>query len=167
MGTVIYSASPFQAFLGTFEAVLFIFVIGLVGIGIAIFRRKQGRNTRLLTGILGAFLVIVSFVTASITFGSVSNGVQTVTANLNNKTIAEDNCGDNGETCQRFVLETTTNSITYDFNVPQAAYDNVQIDTCYKFTFYPNAGLFPNDTNSYQQINNVSRIETADPGACQ
>ena len=58
MGTVIYSASPFQAFLGTFEAVLFIFVIGLVGIGIAIFRRKQGRNTRLLTGILGAFLVV-------------------------------------------------------------------------------------------------------------
>ncbi len=167
MGTVIYSASPFQAFLGTFETVLFIFVIGLVGIGIALFRRKQGRGTRLLTGILGIFLLIVSFVTAAFTLSSASNGVRTLTADLNNKTIAEDNCGDNGQTCQRFVLETMTNAVTYDFNVPRAAYDNMQINTCYKFTYYPNAGLFPNDTNSYQQINNVSRIETADPGACQ
>ncbi len=167
MGTVIYSASPFQAFLGSLEAVLFIFVIGLVGIGTAIFRRNQSRRARLLVGLLGVFLLIVSFVTAALTFGSVSSGVQTVTANLNNKTIAEDNCGDNGQTCQRFVLETFTKTIAYDFNVPQNAYDKAQLNTCYKFTYYPGKGLFPNDPSSYQLINNVSRIEVADPAACQ
>jgi hypothetical protein len=167
MGTVIYSASPFQAFLGTFETVPIIFVIGLLGIGLAIFRRNQGRSARLLLGILGIFLLIASFVTAAFTLTSVSNGAQTVTANLNNKTIAEDNCGDNGETCQRFVLETVSNAIAYDFNVPQAAYDKTQVNTCYIITYYPNKDLFSNAANTYLQINNVSRIETADPGSCQ
>ena len=167
MGTVIYSASPFQAFLGNFEGILFIFVIGLVGIGTAIFRRNQSRRARLLVGLLGVFLLIVSFVTAALTVSSVSSGVQTVTANLNNKTIAEDNCGDNGQTCQRFVLETFTKTIAYDFDVPQDAYDQAQLNTCYKFTYYPGKGLISNDPGSYQLINNVSRIETADPAACQ
>lgn len=167
MGTIIFTASPFQAFLGTFEAVLIVFVIGLVGLGIAIFRKKQGRTARIITGFLGILLVMVSFIIAGITLASVSNGVQTVTVSLDNKTIAEDNCGDNGETCKRFVLETTKNAVAYDFNVPQSAYDTVQVNTCYKFTYYPNKGLFSNAADSYQQINNVSRIETADPAACR
>ncbi len=167
MSTVIYSASPFQAVLGILETIAFVFVIGLVGIGIALFRQKQSRSARIIVGVLGIFLVIVSFVSAGFTFASVSNGAQVVTANLNNKTIAEDNCGDNGGTCKRFVLETTENATVYDFNVPQDAYEVAQINTCYKFTYYPNSGLFAQDTNSYRQINYVSRIETADPAACQ
>jgi hypothetical protein len=167
MGTVIYSASPFQAFLGTFEAILFIFVIGLIGLGIALFRRKQGRSARILVGILGIFLVIVSFITAAITMVSITTGVQTVSAQLNTKSIAEDNCGDNGETCTRYVLETMSSATAYDFNVPQDAYDKAQVNTCYKFFYYPGKGLFSNDASSYQQINNVSRIEVADPSGCQ
>jgi hypothetical protein len=167
MGSVIYSASPFQAFLGTFETVFFIFVISLVGVGIAFFKRNQSRSARLLVGVLGGFLLIVSLITAAFTLISVTKGALTVTANLNNKTIAKDICGDNGETCERYVLETTKNTIAYDFNVPQDAYDKAQLNTCYKFTYFPNKGLFSNDTNSYQQINNVSSIETADPAACR
>jgi hypothetical protein len=120
-----------------------------------------------LVGILGIFLVLVSFITAAITMISITTGVQTVSAQLNTKTIAEDNCGDNGETCTRYVLETMSSATAYDFNVPQAAYDKAQVNTCYKFFYYPGKGLFSNDTNSYQQINNVSRIEVADPSGCQ
>jgi hypothetical protein len=167
MGTVIYSASPYQAFQGTLEAIFFIFVVGLIGIGFAIFRRKQSRSARLLVGILGIFLVIISFITAAFTMISISNGVQTITAQLNTKTIAEDNCGDNGETCKRYVLETMNSTTAYDFNVSSDAYDKAQVNTCYKFIYYPNKGLFSNEPVTFQQINNVSRIETADPAACQ
>ena len=58
MGTVIYSANPFQAFLGSSGPVLFIFALGLVAIGLAIFRRHQSRGSRILTGVLGGFLVV-------------------------------------------------------------------------------------------------------------
>ena len=53
MGTVIYSASPFQAFLGSSGPIFIIFVLGLVSIGLAIFRRRQSRGPRILTGVLG------------------------------------------------------------------------------------------------------------------
>ncbi len=167
MGTVIYSASPIQTFLGSLGTILLIFVLGLGGIAMAFLQRKQARGTRILMGAVGGFLLIVACAFAAFAFLSASSGVQTVTANLDRKTIAQDNCGDNGETCARYVLETSTGANSYDFNVPQDAYDKAQVNTCYKFSYYPNKGLFANNTGSYQQINNIARIETADPISCQ
>jgi hypothetical protein len=167
MGTVIYSASPIQAFLGSLGTILLIFVLGIGGLAMAFLQRKQARGTRILMGAVGGFLLIVACAFATFTFLSASNGVQTVTANLDRKTIAQDNCGDNGETCARYVLETSIGTNAYDFNVPQNAYVKAQVNTCYKFSYYPNKGLFTNDTSSYWQINNVARIETADPTTCQ
>jgi len=167
MGTVIYSASPIQAFLGSLGPTLLIFGIGLVAIGIAIFRGGQSQGRRVLIGALGGFLIIVSFVVAIITFTSVSNATCTVTLNLDNKRVVEDNCGDNGETCARYVLESTTSTSAYEFDVSQDAYDKAQVNTCYNFTYYPNKGLFSSDASSFQQIDKIAMIETADPGACQ
>src|ERR1700690_1226477 len=123
MGTIIYSANPFQAFLGSSGPVFIIFALGLVAIGLAIFRRRQSRGQRILTGVLGGFLVIVSFVVAVITLISVSRGTSKVALYLDDKRIVEDNCGDNGETCARYVLESSTSAVAYEFDVPQDVYD--------------------------------------------
>ncbi len=167
MGTVIYSASPFQAFLGSSGPVFIILVLGLVAIGLAIFRRHQSTWWRILMGGVGGFLVIVSFVVALIILMSVSGGTRKVTLNLDDKRIVEDNCGDNGETCARYVLESTTSAAAYEFDVPQDAYEKAEVHTCYDFTYYPNKGLFSNDATSFQQIDHIALIETADPAACQ
>ncbi len=167
MGTVIYSASPLQAFLGSAGTILFLILLGIVAIGAAFFRRNQGRGPRLLLGGAGLVLLIAGCGFAAVTAASVSSGTQTVAVNLDNKRIVEDNCGDNGQTCSRYVLEATTSTTAYDFNVPADAYDKAQVNTCYKFTYYPNKGLFSSETAAYQQINNVIRIETADPSSCQ
>lgn len=167
MGTVIYSANPLQSFLGSLGTILFLVALGLVGIGIAAFRRSQGRNSRILLGALGGFLLIVSCVVAGITLTSASSGTETVALHLDNKRVVQDTCGDNGETCPRYVLESTTSSTAYDFNVPQDAYLKAQVDSCYRFTYYPNKGLLANSNPSFQQIDHVARIETADPSACQ
>jgi hypothetical protein len=166
MGTVIYSASPFQAFFGALGTIALIFVLGVAGIAAAVIQQKQARGTRIIMGAVGGFLLIVACVYSAVTFLSASNGVQTITANLDKKTIAYDNCGDNGETCARYVLETSSGTNAYDFNVPQDAYDKAQENTCYKFTYYPNKGLFANNSGTYQQINSVARIETANPTTC-
>jgi hypothetical protein len=167
MGIVIYSANPFQAFLGSSGPVFFIFALGLVAIGLAIFRRRQSRGSRILIGVLGGFLVVVSFVVAVITLISVSSGTSKISLNLDNKRIVEDNCGDNGETCARYVLESTTSAAAYEFDVPRYVYEKVKVHTCYEFTYYPNKGLFSNDATSFQQIDHIALIETADTASCQ
>ena len=169
MGTVIYEASPFQAFLGSLGTILFLVVIGLVGIGIAVFRSNDRKATRILTGVLGVFLLIVSCVLAAFTLFSFSSGARTITLGLDNKTIAEDNCGDNGETCTRYVLSATTSTNAYDFDVPQNVYEKIQVNGCYQISYYPNASLFGLwlNTNSYQRIDNITKITVADPSACQ
>jgi hypothetical protein len=167
MGTVIYSASPMQAFFAAAGTILFIFGLGIVGIAAAILQRKQARGARLAMGAAGGILVVAGLVYAALTLASAASPTQTVSLNLDKKSIAEDNCGDNGQTCKRYVLEATTDTTAYDFNVPQQAYDKAQVNSCYQFTYYANKGLFASSTASYQQINNVARIETADPSTCQ
>ena len=167
MGTVIYSASPVQTFFGTAGTILFLLALGILGVAYAVFQRNQRRWSRLFTGAAGAVLLIAGAVYGAVTLASVSSASQSVVLKLDQKQIAVDNCGDNGETCKRYVLEATTSTTAYDFDVPQAAYDNAQVDSCYQFTYYVNRGIFANNTASYQRIDKVERIETADPSACQ
>ncbi|HUH99143.1 MAG TPA: hypothetical protein VLZ89_17420 [Anaerolineales bacterium] len=169
MGTVIYEANPLQAFLGPLGTILLLLVIGLAGIGMAVLRRNQRAPTRILTGALGAFLIVAGCVFAALTLYSFSSGARTITLGLADKTIAEDNCGDNGETCARYVLSATTSTNAYDFDVSQSVYEKAQLNGCYQITYYPNASLFGLwlNTSSYQQIDNITRIAAADPGSCR
>ena len=167
MGSVIYSAGPLQAFLTSIGTALLLSGLGVIGLVIALARRNQSAGTRLAIGIAGLFLVVAGSVMTVLTIASKSSGAQTISAVLARKQIAQDTCGDSGETCSRYVLEVTTTTTAYDFNVPKDAYDQAAAGTCYRFTYYPNKGLFTSNTASYQQINNLARIETADPVTCQ
>ena len=166
MGTVIYEAGPFQAFLGSFEGILVFVLLGLFGIGAAVLRRNQRPPARLVIGGLGALLLIIGCVFALFTLGSMLGGTRTITLQLNDKTIAQQSCGDEGETCPHYILSATTSANAYDFDVPEQAYDKARVKVCYQITYYQNKGLF-STPSSYQQIDSVSRIETADPSACQ
>ena len=169
MGTVIYEASPFQAFLGSIGTTVFLVVLGVVGIGMAVFRSRDKRSTRVSTGLAGAFLLLVSCVLAALIFVSFSRGARTVMLELNDKTIAADTCGDNGETCNRYVLSAIAGTDAYDIDVPYNVYNIVQLNTCYQFTYYPNTGILGlgSNTSSYHQIDNITRIVAADPATCQ
>ena len=169
MGTVIYEASPFQAFLGSIGTTLFLVVLGAVAIGMSVFRSKIKKLTRVVTGLAGAFLLAASCVLAALTFLSFSGGARTVLLMLDDKTVAVDTCGDNGGTCNRYVLSATTNANSYDFDVPYDVYNKVRLNTCYQFTYYPNTGLFDLGSNmgSYHRIDNITRIAAADRAGCQ
>ncbi|SRR5258708_6572726 len=166
MGDVIYSANPFQAHLGAIAAILVFFVIGAAGIGMAFLRRNQRGPTRILTGALGFLLLVGGCIVAVVTFLSVSGGVRTISTRFDNKSVAYDNCGDNGETCARYVLTATSSESEMDFDVPEGAYNRAKVNTCYQVSYYPNGGLF-GGSGSYQQIDSVMKIEVADPAACQ
>jgi hypothetical protein len=167
MGNVIYSASPLQAFLASVGTAALLLGLGMIGIVVVVVRRHQNAGARLAIGGAGLFLVLAGSAMIALTLVSKSSGPQMVSAVLARKQIARDTCGDNGETCPRYVLEATTGATTYDFDVPKGPYDRTEAGACYKFTYYPNKGLFSSDSASYQQINHLARIETADPATCQ
>jgi len=169
MGTVIYFASPFQAFLPTFGTIAFVLLIAIAGLLSALLNRRQSRGARLGLGIAGGFLLIAGCAFAAFTLVSLQSGQKTVSAMLNEKTTAQDNCGDDGGTCTRYVLETSAGPDAYDFNVASEAYDKAVVHTCYTFTYYPKRGLFSepsSSTGSYHQVDQVTRIEAADAASC-
>ena len=169
MGTVIYSASPLQAFAGLLGTVLFMAGIGIVGLIAAVFRKNQRKGARIAMGVAGVFLLIVSCVTAAFTYVSNISGAQTAAVHLNDKHNRQENCGDNGETCTRYILETNTGQVYYDFVVNAKAYELAQVHTCYQATFYKSKSPLnvTADLDTYHRIEAITRIETADPAACQ
>jgi hypothetical protein len=169
MGTVIYSASPLQAMLSTLGTVAFLIGLGVVGVAVAIFRKGQSKGTRIGLSIVGVFLVLAGLVTGVISFISISTGAQTVAARVNDKTIAQESCGqDSNDTCTRYILETNSGDVSYDFVVNSNTYDQAQVNTCYQVTFYKSKSPFNvvADTDSYHRVEAITRIEVADPAAC-
>jgi len=168
MGTVIYSASPLQAFQGLFITILVMLVLGVVGLAATIFQPKRGKGTRIAMGAAGGVLLMAGFVAAVFTFRTISSGAEAVAARLNDKTIAQENCGDNGETCDRYILETSAGDVAYDFVVNAQAYDLAQVNTCYQVTFYKSKSPLnaAADANAYQRIETITNIVVTDTSAC-
>lgn len=168
MGTVIYSASPLQALFGGIGTGLLVLALGVVGILVAIFRRNQGRGTRIALGVLGVLMLCAGTSVIALSGVSLLAGGKTVAVRLDNKQIAEQSCGqDTTTTCPSYVLATSNSSGSFDFEVPLSAYDAAQPETCYFVSFVPRTSLFGSATTGYQRISSVTRIQVADPAACQ
>ena len=167
MGTVIYSVSPLQAFFGVIFTVLFLFFVGLLSILTTVFRRREKPLVRLLMIGLGAFLLLVGGVMAVLSAREYRTGSKTVTAKLEDKFIAKDNCSDGG-TCERYVLEMRAGPKFYDLNVSQDAYKKAQVRVCYEVTYYPAKSLLGESSyaDSYEAIATITNITVADAGAC-
>ena len=165
MGEVIYAASTLKAFLASFVVLLFLFLLGLLGVLNGIFRRQEKTFVRIARGCAGFFLWVIPAVFAFLVFRSMTTGAEEVTVHVNEKQIAHDNCGDNS-TCDRHILETQSGTKFYDMEVSEEAYDKVQIDSCYKVTYFSGAGFFgpstqPESESTYQYLSTITRIETA------
>jgi len=162
MGEVIYAASSLKAF-GSLLIVIVIFgLLGLLGVLNGIFRRKEKPFVRIARGCAGVFFWLLGAVLIYVVYNSLTGGSETMTVQVNDKQIANDNCGD-GETCQRHILESQSNARSIDLVVNEEAYNKVQIDSCYLVTYYSGNGLFGRSANgsSYDLIDTITRIETA------
>jgi len=168
IGMNIYSVSPLGAFQGMLLTIGGVLAIGVVGLVYAILQRRQGKKGWVGLGIAGLFLCLMGILVLGVTVANMSTSTQTVTVRLDQKTVAEDNCGE-GSTCTRYILGMTAAPMSYDFTVARRAYDAVQEGQCYQVVYYPNKGLFAADANAdgYVASSYITRITQADPGACQ
>jgi hypothetical protein len=168
MDDVLYSASPMQTFLGSFGMIAFLFVLGAAGLGFALLRRQESKAARLATGVAGAFLVLIAVATTLITVARIATGSETVAIHVNDKLVAQDNCGDGG-TCERFVLETQSATNFFDVQVNRATYEQVQVGGCYQLTYYPGRSVLGGSEygSTYQYIANITNLAVAEASACQ
>ena len=168
MGTVIYEASPFQTLLGALGPAVLLAGLGVVGIAAAVLRRRQRRSLRAVSFAAGAFLIVAAVALGVLSLRSYLGGASTVTLRFDSKAVASQDCGENGQTCDHYLLSSTTPANAYAFDVPQAAYDQAELNVCYRITYYAPQGLFSQASgpDTFQTIDKVTRIETADPSAC-
>jgi hypothetical protein len=123
MGSVVFSTSPFQAFLWTFVGLGILVVIGL-GAGIpALFDRKAKMFNRIATIVAGLIALAAGVIGIGFTLLSMNSNAQRVELLLNKKEMAQESCG-NGDTCSHPQLSMQDASgKDYEFRVPQKAYD--------------------------------------------
>jgi hypothetical protein len=161
MGEVIYSTTLLQTFIWAFVLVLVLVLLGLAGVLNGIFRRKEKPFVRVARGCSGIFLFFIGIALAFVAFRSITNGSETINVHLNDKQMANDNCGD-GSTCTRYVLETQGYGNFYDLDVNEKTYNLAEIDSCYAVTYYPNEGLMRLSASNgpYKTVSNITRIET-------
>ncbi len=171
MGTVIYSASSLQAFMGQFVTAMIMFAIGIFGLATSFIRgrRKNKQNTlsQIALGLTGGFLVLTAGVLVFLTFRELKGEVKTVTVLVDDKQVVESNCND-GDTCISYLIETSAPPKAYDFTVDREAYEKLQVRVCYEFTYYPEHGLLAPayDTNYYEAASAITSIIVADASAC-
>ena len=161
MGEVIYSATLLQTFVWAVVIVVALIILGVVGMLNGFFRRKEKTMIRIARGGAGIFLFFIGVALAIVAFRSVANGSKTINVHLDDKQIANDNCGDSS-TCTRYVLETQGYGNFYDLDVNEKTYNLAQVDSCYAVTYYPNEGLMRLSASDgpYKTVSNITRIET-------
>jgi hypothetical protein len=168
MENVIYSVTPLRVFLGSLGMIAFFIVLGLGGLASATFDRKQAALARFAIGGVGGFLLLVGAAMGFVTYRTMNSAAQTVAVRLNDKIVARDNCS-NGGTCTRYVLEMQGGSKFYDVQVDENAYEQAQVQGCYRLTYYPGGGLFgpPENADTYASISSVLQVEAAGSALCQ
>ena len=168
MDTIVYSTSPFQAFLWTFVGLGILVLIGF-GAGVpALFDRKAKALSRVATIIASLIALAAGIIGIGFTLLSMNGNAQHISLLLNKKEIAKESCGD-GDTCEhpQLSMQDATGK-DYEFRVPQKAYDATDENQCYAVTYYPNKGLKNmNGTDlGYIYSEYVTRIELLDRSAC-
>ncbi len=173
MDTVIYTASPLQAFLSNIVYIGVFFLLGFGGIILAFIKSKSRKNKtqekieKVVLGCASIVLLLAGVLTAFVSINTFLTGDKTVTVIVDDKQIVEKTCGTNKNrfrTCTSYVLETHADQKYIDFTVPQDVWGKIQPNVCYQFTYYPSRSLFGDSlqedtTNSYESASNITQIE--------
>ncbi|KXK11662.1 MAG: hypothetical protein UZ14_CFX002002704 [Chloroflexi bacterium OLB14] len=173
MDTVIYTASPLQAFLINIIVIGFLFVVGGGGIALAVFRTKSRKNKtqenieRIGLGCASVVLLLAGALTSFVSANTFLTGDEMVTVMVDDKQIVESNCGtkkNRFRTCTSYVVETYSDQNYIDFTVTQKTWEQIEPGSCYQFTYYPPQSLLGDylqetTTDSYESASNITRIE--------
>ena len=99
------------------------------------------------------------------TYRSYQTGDRTVVLQVDEKNEVVRNCDSPGGTCRDYVVEAMLDQKYYTFNVGKIAWDQIIVNDCYLFTYYPHTSLLgeylqdPAYANTYESSATITRIE--------
>lgn len=150
MDTLIYSASPWKAVSGSLFLVAFCFVLGLLSLLPAVFSRKGKIIKRIVTAGLGALLLLVGIAMSFSTYHTYQNGNKTVYVRAVEKREIVTRC--NETYCTEYSVETTDGEKFYVFGLSKGTWEDIKVDVCYAFTYYPLRPLLADYLQEENQI---------------
>jgi hypothetical protein len=163
MGTVIYTATPLGAFAGALFLIGFLFVLGVFGAISAIFSRKERKLARIGTGCASIVLLLAFAGSTIATFLTWQNGDKTILVQALEKNEVTSNC--NGNQCTSYVVETSDGRKHYVFDLNKNVWEQIEVDACYRFTYYPAKSLLGDylqkseQPSLYETTGAITRIE--------
>lgn len=164
---VIYSVSPLKAYTGGLFLIALLFVLGSFGVLSAFLSRQRRKKIieRIITGVLGAFLILCGAVLGFVMSREYKTGQRTVLVQVNEKREVESNCPDGG-ICRSYTAETTDGQKLYVFGLKKEVWEKIEVDACYEFTYFPSQSLLgeylqEDDSypNLYEPTGEITQIE--------
>lgn len=135
---VIYSASPLGAFSNSLFLMALFFVLGFGNLLLLLLTRNRRRKRKAgdyVLGFLSLLLLLFGAVSAFVTFNTYRNGDKTVQVQVLEKRESTVKCGK--YYCTEYGVETGDREKRYVFGLSQDTWDEIEVDACYRFIYYP------------------------------
>lgn len=168
MDTVIYFASPLEAFSGSFIFLAFFFLLGGIGFLMAIFSRRDRAGKRIALGCASIVILLAGAGMAVATYMTYTGGQTTALVHVDKKRIVERNCDNATRTCIDYVIEASDGQKYYTFGLAQETWNVFEEQSCYEFIYYPAKSLFGDYlqqdnpyADMYETTSNIIQIKTA------
>jgi hypothetical protein len=161
---MLYSVTPLQAFSGMIAGVVIMIIVGLGFPIISIFNRKDSIWKKLGNILLGLFVLLSGFLLMYGANRQYQGGDETTLVQVLEKNEVRDWCGK--RFCTDYVVDTSDGQKNYVFNLKKDVWNQVEVNSCYRFTYYPVKPILAEyleggDTNPdlYETTGTITQIE--------
>lgn len=134
----LYSASSLGAFSSSLIYIGIFFLIGFGNLLLVFLTRKPRKKRQVgnyVMVILSIFLILVGALMTVVTFNTYVSGDKTVLVQALEKREVTVKCGK--YYCTEYNVETTDGEKFYVFGLSNETWDEMEVEACYQFTYYP------------------------------
>ena len=164
MDNLLYSVTPLWAFSGSIAGVVVMLVLGLGLPVFSIFNRKDSAWKKLGNILLGLFIMLSGFALMYGTYRQYQGGDKIILVQVMEKNMVRDWCGK--FFCTDYAVDTSDGQKNYVFDLKKDAWNAMEVNSCYRFTYYPVKPLLAKyleggDTNpsQYETTGEITQIE--------
>jgi hypothetical protein len=164
MDNFLYSVTPLQAFSGSIAGVVVMVILGFAIPVFAIFNRRDSVWKKLGNILLGLFILLSGFLLLYGSYRQYQGGDKTTFVQVMEKNEVRDWCGK--RFCTDYVIDTSDGQRNYVFDLKKDVWNQVEVNSCYRFTYYPIKPLLAEyleggDTNLslYETTGEITKIE--------
>lgn len=164
MDNMLYSVTPLWAFSGQIAGVVVMLILGFAIPIFAIFNRKDSIWKKLGNILLGLLILLSGFLLMYGAYRQYQGGDKTTLVQVMEKNEVRDWCGK--RFCVDYVLDTSDGQRNYVFDLKKDVWNQVEVNSCYRFTYYPVKPIFAEymqggdtDPGLYETTGDITRIE--------